>query len=142
MVGEIIRYNTHEEDHTSEPYNFYIGRLKGKDNPLANPFTYNGVKTSLAKLSFKTREEAVDAYRAYFKRMYGVDDELTNAFDEIYDAYKQGNKIYLQCFCSPNCVCHGDVLIEEMQKKLIKEKIAERRTKRKTEQIIQELSKD
>lgn len=124
MVGEITRYNTHEEDHSSEPYNFYIGRLKNKDNPLANPFTFNGVKTSIAKLSFETREEAVEAYRVYFKKMYGVDKELTNAFDEIYNAYKNGNKVYLQCFCSKNCACHGDVLIDEMQKKLVREKLA------------------
>lgn len=131
MKGRIIRYNTHEEDHTQEEYNFYIGRSR-QGNPLANPFTFNGLKTNLAKMSFETRDEAVDAYAEYFKRMYGKDEDLTKAFDEIYEAYKCGNDIYLQCFCPNNVRCHGDVLINELQKKLVKEKMQELRQSRNT----------
>ena len=100
-------------------------------NPLANPFTYNGVKTRLAKLSFKTREEAIDAYKMYFKKMYGLDEGLTKAFDTIYEKYKNGEDIYLQCCCKP-LPCHGDFLAEELQRKLIKEKMEERRENNKS----------
>ena len=75
-MGKIVVYNTKDEDYTSEPNNFYIGRSKN-GNVLGNPFTHDGTKTSLAKLSFKTREEAIEAYSTYFDKMYGHDDEFT-----------------------------------------------------------------
>lgn len=129
-MGKITVYNTHQEDYTYKPNNFLICRTKD-GNPLANPFTYNGVKTRLAKLSFKTREEAIDAYKLYFKKMYGLDEGLTKAFDTIYDKYKNGEDIYLQCCCKP-LPCHGDFLAEELQRKLIKEKMEERRKNNKS----------
>lgn len=128
-MGKITVYNTHQEDYTYKPNNFLICRTKD-GNPLANPFTYNGVKTRLAKLSFKTREEAIDAYKMYFKKMYGLDEGLTKAFDTIYEKYKNGEDIYLQCCCKP-LPCHGDILAEELQRKLIKEKMEERRENNK-----------
>ena len=129
-MGKITVYNTHQEDYTYKPNNFLICRTND-GNPLANPFTYNGVKTRLAKLSFKTREEAIDAYKMYFKKMYGLDEGLTEAFDTIYEKYKNGEDIYLQCCCKP-LPCHGDFLAEELQRKLIKEKMEERRENNKS----------
>lgn len=129
-MGKITVYNTHQEDYTYKPNNFLICRTKD-GNPLANPFTYNGVKTRFAKLSFKTREEAIDAYKMYFKKMYGLDEGLTKAFDTIYEKYKNGEDIYLQCCCKP-LPCHGDFLAEELQRKLIKEKMEERRKNNKS----------
>ena len=129
-IGKITVYNTHQEDYTYKPNNFLICKTKD-GNPLANPFTYNGVKTRLAKLSFKTREEAIDAYKLYFKKMYGLDEGLTKAFDTIYEKYKNGEDIYLQCCCKP-LPCHGDFLAEELQRKLIKEKMEERRENNKS----------
>ena len=129
-MGKITVYNTHQEDYTYKSNNFLICRTKD-GNPLANPFTYNGVKTRLAKLSFKTREEAIDAYKMYFKKMYGLDEGLTKAFDTIYEKYKNGEDIYLQCCCKP-LPCHGDFLAEELQRKLIKEKMEERRENNKS----------
>lgn len=129
-MGKITVYNTHQEDYTYKPNNFLICRTKD-GNPLANPFTYNGVKTRLAKLSFKTREEAIDAYKLYFKKMYGLDEGLTKAFDTIYEKYKNGEDIYLQCCCKP-LPCHGDFLAEELQRKLIKEKMEERKENNKS----------
>lgn len=129
-MGKITVYNTHQEDYTYKPNNFLICRTKD-GNPLANPFTYNCVKTRLAKLSFKTREEAIDAYKMYFKKMYGLDEGLTKAFDTIYEKYKNGEDIYLQCCCKP-LPCHGDFLAEELQRKLIKEKMEERRKNNKS----------
>lgn len=118
----IYVYNSHNEDFTLKPNNYYIGR----PSILGNPFTHNGVRTNLAKLSFKTREDAIAAYDKYFDTMYGKDDEFTKAFDEIYEHYKNGEDIYLQCFCKP-LACHGDIIANKLQKKLIQEKLKERK---------------
>ena len=117
----IYVYNSHKEDHTSNENNFYIGR----PSPLGNPFSYNGVKTNLAKLELKTREESIEAYGRYFDAMYGKDEALTRAFDEIYEHYRNGENIYLQCFCKPY-PCHGDIIADRLQRKLIKEKMKEK----------------
>lgn len=130
-MGKIVVYNIHNEDNSTKANNFYCGRHKNpitkqNDNPLGNPFTHNGVNTSLAKLTFKTREEAINAFGKYFDKMYGVDEELTNAFDEIYEHYRNGEDVYLGCFCKPNS-CHCDIIADRLQRKLIKEKMEERR---------------
>ena len=132
-MGKIVVYNTKQDDFTSEPNNFYIGR-NNDGNPLGNPFTHNGVKTSLAKLSFKTREQAIEAFGKYFDERYGKDEELTKAFDNIYEHYKNGEDIYLQCFCKP-LPCHGDVIADRLQRKLIKEKLKERKKLKNTESL-------
>lgn len=113
----IYVYNTKVEDHTSHPNNFPIYRGA---SPLANPFTHNGKRSNLAKLSFRTREEALKAYEMYFDKMYGFDTAFTKAFDNIYEHYKNGEDVYLQCFCKP-LPCHGDFLAKKMQEKLIRE---------------------
>lgn len=124
-------YNIHNEDHSNEECCYYCARHKNKDtklndNPLGNPFTHNGVKTSLATLSFKTREDAIEAFGEYFDAAYGKDEGLTKAFDEIYKNYKLGKEIWLGCFCKPNA-CHCDIIADRLQRKLIKEKLDERK---------------
>ncbi len=126
-MGKIIVYNTKNEDHTTEPNNYYCGRSKD-GNPLGNPYTHNGVKTNLAKLSLKTREEAIEAFGKYFDLMYGTDEELTKAFDEIYEHYKKGEDIYLQCFCKP-LPCHCDIIADRLQRKLILDKMVSQKKK-------------
>ena len=116
----IYVYNSHNEDYTSRPNNFYIGR----PSTLGNPFSHNGVRSVFKTLTFKTREQAIEAYDKYFDAMYGKDEDFTKAFDEIYEHYKNGEDIYLQCFCKPNA-CHGDVIADKLQRKLIKEKMEE-----------------
>ena len=123
-------YNIHNEDHTNERCCYYCGRSK-EGNPLSNPFTHNGVRTNLAKLSLKTREDAIEAFAQYFDKMYGKDEEITKAFDEIYGHYKNGEEIWLGCFCKPK-PCHCDVIADRLQRKLIKEKLEERRNTVKT----------
>ena len=126
----IYVYNSHQEDFTSKPNNFYIGR----GSALGNPFTHNGVRSIYKTMTFKTREQAIEAYEKYFDEVYGKDEWFTRAFDEIYEHYKNGEDIYLQCFCKPKA-CHGDVIAEKLQRKLIKEKMEE---KRKYEKISNE----
>ena len=121
----IFVYNSHTEDHTSKANNFYIGR----GSPLGNPFTHNGVRSIFKTMSFKTREQAIEAYEKYFDEVYGKDEWFTRAFDEIYEHYKNGEDIYLQCFCKPKA-CHGDVIADRLQRKLIKEKMEERKNEK------------
>ena len=89
-------YNVKTEDHTCSKNNFYIGR----GSPLGNPFGVKGKRVNYAKLTVPTREEAIEAYKLYFREMYGKDNELTKYFDEIYEHYKNGEDVYLQCFCT------------------------------------------
>ena len=122
----IYVYNSHIEDHTNGSCcNFYIGR----GSPLGNPFTHNGVRSIYKTMSFKTREQAIEAYEKYFDEVYGKDEWFTRAFDEIYEHYKNGEDIYLQCFCKPKA-CHGDVIADRLQRKLIKEKMEERKNEK------------
>ena len=129
MAGTIHVVNIHTDDCSGKDNYFYIGRSKD-GNPLGNPFTRNGVKSSLAKLTFKTREEAIAAYKKYFEMAYGQPgyEALTNAFNNIYKHYKNGEDIYLGCFCAPK-PCHGQVIAEQLQKKLIRERMAEMKLK-------------
>lgn len=122
----IFVYNSHNDDFTSKPNNYYIGR----GGILGNPFTHNGVRSCFKTLSFKTREEAIEAYDKYFDAMYGTDDDFTKAIDEIYEHYKNGEDIYLQCFCKP-LPCHGDIIADKLQRRLIKEKMEERKKNEK-----------
>jgi hypothetical protein len=126
--GNVHVVNINTEDYSNEKNYFYVGRIQKKQNPLSNPFTFNGKRTSLKNLSFKTREEAVEAYRKYFKAAYGMPgyEALTKSFNEIYEKYKRGEDIYLACYCHP-LPCHADVIKEELQKKLIREKLAEKK---------------
>lgn len=118
--------NIKQEDKTMEDGYFYIGRSKNNNSPLGNPYTHKGKRTNLAKLSFPTVEQALDAYDLYFDAMYGKDEEFTKAFDEIYEFYKTGKDVYLGCFCKPG-KCHGDIIAKKLQQKLVREKLEERK---------------
>lgn len=117
----VIVYNINSEDFSSKKNCYYIGR----PSIFGNPFTFNGKRSNLAKLSYKTREEAIEAYGLYFKAMLEESEEFKQAFDEMYEKYKNGEDIYLGCFCKP-LPCHGDVIAKELQKRLILEKQKER----------------
>ena len=121
----VINKNTFDGEYKSK-FIFPIDRM----TPLGNPFTFNGIKSNLAKLSFATREEALEAYEEYFKASYGVNVELTKYFNEIYEAYKSGEDVYLVCHCKPS-PCHGDFLEKQLTKKFILEKIKERKNQNK-----------
>ena len=122
--------NIKTDDYTMKDGYFYVGRSKDNSSPLGNPFTHNGKKTNLAKFSFKTAEEAIEAYEKYFDFMYGKDEIFTKAFDKIYETYKSGKDIYLGCFCHPS-PCHANIIAKKLQKKLIKEKIKEKKEQQK-----------
>lgn len=117
----IYIYNLRVETHNG-PNSFYIGR----GSILGNPYTHIKDRKTKAIYEVKDRDEAIDRYSDYFDLMYGSNIAYTKAIDEIYDIYKSGNDVYLGCFCKP-LRCHGDIIKEKLEKRLIREKIKEKR---------------
>jgi hypothetical protein len=110
-----------KEDHSSNPNNYPIFR----PNILGNPFTHIKDRNTKASYVVSTRDEAVERYSRYFDAMYGSNIKFTLAVDEIYEKYKNGEDVYLECYCHP-LKCHGDVIADKLRKRLIKEKLNNR----------------
>ena len=49
--------------------------------------------------------------------------------DEMYEKYKNGEDIYLECYCAPE-PCHGDIIKDRLEKRLVKERIKEAKERR------------
>lgn len=122
----IIVYNRTKEDHSTHPNNFPIYR---GGSVLGNPYTDKPLKGTLAIFKARNREDAIEKYSTYFDSQYGRNREFTAAIDEIYELYKNGEDVYLECYCSP-LKCHGDVIVEKLQKRLLREKIREYKNKK------------
>lgn len=122
-------YNRKIETHHTN--NFYIGR----GSVLGNPYTHITDKKTKAIYQANDRDDAIDKYSHYYDLMYGSNLAFTAAIDKIYELYKTGEDVYLECYCKKyNCKeyhsdeirCHGDVIKEKLERKLLKEKIQER----------------
>ena len=120
--------NISKEEHPTNNY-YYIGRNKFNTNILGNPYTHLDLEKTKAIYQCKDRDEAVSNYAIYFDAMYGHNIEFTKIIDEIYEKYKNGEEVYLGCWCSPKS-CHGDVIRQKLQQRLIKEKIKEKNDNR------------
>ena len=125
----IYVYNRLKEDHSDNPNNYPIYRTS-TGNILGNPYTYIRDKKTLAMFVVKTRDEAIDRYEDYFDRMYRGNAPFKYLIDEIYEKYKRGEDIYLECYCKPER-CHGDIIKEKLERRLVKEKIKEAKERRK-----------
>lgn len=112
---------------TTESYNGSNVYNICRPSILGNPYSHLPEDKCLAIYRCKTRDEAIDSYAKYFDLMYGGNLKFTKAIDEIYEKYKRGEDVYLGCFCSKSLRCHGDVIIEKLQQRLIKEKLKERK---------------
>ena len=119
----IYVYDRNVEDFSALENNYPIYRGA---SILGNPYTHLPVKDTKAMFQCKTREEAIEKYDKYFDIMYGNNIEFTKIIDEMYEKYKKGEDIYLECFCGKGKngekKCHGEVIEEKLQKRLIKEK--------------------
>ena len=119
----IYVYNREKEDYSMLDSNYPIYRGV---SILGNPYTHLPVKDTKAMFQCKTREEAIEKYDKYFDIMYGNNIEFTKIIDEMYEKYKNGEDIYLECYCGKGengeKKCHGEVIAEKLQKRLIKEK--------------------
>lgn len=127
----IYVYNREKEDYSMLDNNYPIYRGA---SILGNPYTHLPVKGTKAMFQCKTREEAIEKYDKYFDIMYGNNIEFTKIIDEMYEKYKNGEDIYLECYCGKGKngekKCHGEVIEEKLQKRLIKEKYEEHRRKK------------
>ena len=108
---------------------------------MGNPYSHIKDKKTKALFIVKTREEAIKRYDAYFDRMYASNIPFRFIIDEIYERYKNGEDIYLECYCKkypagqgemhPDEVkCHGDIIKEKLEKRLMKERIKEAKERR------------
>lgn len=122
----IIVYNRAVEDYSSNPNNYPIYR---GGSILGNPYTDKPVNKTLAIYHVKNREEAIARYDSYFDTMYGTNEAFTALIDEIYEKYKNGEDVYLECYCKP-LPCHGDIIAEKLKKRLLKERIKEAKERR------------
>lgn len=127
----IIVYNRKNESHSDSPNNFRIYR----PFVLGNPYSTD-VDNTKAIYKVSSREDAIKAYDHYFDIMYRSNLKFKKAVDYIYEKYKAGEDVYLECYCKKyptgqgevrddEVRCHGDVIKEKLEKRLLKEKIAE-----------------
>lgn len=117
-MAKIIRYSVKNETHNGENC-FLIHR----PYTLSNPFTHIKDKKTKAKYVVSTREEAIEYYKDYFEIMLEKSPKFKDEWDRLYEAYKTFDEIYIGCYCSPNEPCHGDILIEKLKKRSIKDMI-------------------
>ena len=117
----IIVYNRADEDYSSNPNNYPIYR---GGSILGNPYTDKPLSKTMAVYQVRTREEAIERYSSYFDMMYANNPPFKRLVDEIYEKYKNGEDIYLECYCKPK-PCHGDIIAEKLKRRLLKEKISE-----------------
>lgn len=122
----IYVYNRLKEDFSMCENNYPIYR----PSILSNPYSHIKDKKTLAMFVVKNRDEAIDRYEGYFDRMYSGNAPFKFLIDEIYEKYKRGEDIYLECYCKPER-CHGDIIKEKLEKRLMKERIKEAKEKRK-----------
>lgn len=128
----IIVYNRANEDHSDSPNNYPIYR---GGSILGNPYTDKKLDRTMAIYQVKSREEAIKRYDSYFDMMYSANATFKSIIDEMYDKYKNGEDIYLECYCKP-LPCHGDIIANKLMKRLIKEKVAEvKQNKSRTKQV-------
>ena len=94
----------------NEPYDIYIGR----GSKWGCPYTIIKDRPTLAKEIVDSKEEALSKYREYV---------LGNQ-ELMYSLHELEGKI-LGCFCKPE-KCHGDILLELLSKKKMKEFLSNR----------------
>jgi hypothetical protein len=120
----IYVYNRKVETHNG-PNNFYIGR----GSVLGNPYTPPTSKKTKAIYQAKDRDDAIEKYSYYFDLMYGSNVEFTKEIDKIYNVYKSGGDVFLECYCGAGTNgkknCHGEVIAEKLEQRLLRERIKE-----------------
>jgi hypothetical protein len=78
--------------------NHYYDVFIGRPSKWGNPYSHK--KNTTAKYKVKTKKEAIQKYKEWFK----TQPDLIHSLSELKDKV-------LGCYCHPN-PCHGDVLIE------------------------------
>lgn len=127
-MGKIIRYCKLTEDHVGDNV-FDVSRT----GILGNPYTHIKNRDTKALVKVKTREDAIELYKVYFKRMMESNDQRSKPFQrefrKIVDAYKKYDTVYIGCYCHLNESCHGDFIIQEVIRTSVREYILEKKRK-------------
>lgn len=94
---------------------------------FGNPYTHIKNKETKAMVRVKTRDEAIEMYDKYFDAMIAdtteAGEQFRQAFDELYEAYKKYDVIYLNCYCKETETCHGDIIRKKLIQRSMKEKL-------------------
>ena len=124
-MGKIIRYCKLTEDHVGENV-FDVSRA----GILGNPYTHIKDRTTKALVKVKTRDDAIELYKVYFKKMMESKDKEAKPFQRefrrIVDAYKTYDTVYVGCYCHLNESCHADFIIDQVIKTAVRECILEK----------------
>lgn len=115
-MAKVIRYCVKNESHEGSN-NFLIHR----PFIFSNPFTHIKDKKTKAKYVVATREEAIELFEDYFDTMMMTSPKFKEEWDKLYEAYKTMDTIYIGCYCSNSESCHGDIIIEKLKKRSIKD---------------------
>lgn len=115
-MAKVIRYCIKNETHEGENV-FLIHR----PFIFSNPFTHIKDKKTKAKYVVSTREEAVELYGDYFDTMVATSSKFKEEWDKLYEAYNKYDEIYIGCYCGVNEQCHGDIIIEKLKRRSIKD---------------------
>lgn len=124
-MGKIIRYCKLTENRVGDNV-FDVSRA----GILGNPYTHIKDRNTKALIKVKTREQAIEFYKAYFKKMMSSKDKeampFQREFRRIVDAYKNYDTVYVGCYCHLNEECHGDFIIDQVIKTAVRECILEK----------------
>ena len=131
----IYVYNRAIESHQQHPNNYPIFRGGGV---LGNPYTHKKLEKTKAIYQVKSRDEAISCYERYFDVMYQSNIKFKAVVDEIYEKYKNGEDIFLECYCKKyqsndifehldEVRCHGDIIKERLERRLLRERFRELR---------------
>jgi hypothetical protein len=102
MVREMVLNVKNKRTHKPE-----VGKVDiycGRGSVLGNPYTHKEGTT--AKYIVESRDEAVEAYRAYFVEQVRFNAEFVNELRRIYRIARK-QEVNLVCYCAPlNCHCN------------------------------------
>ena len=64
-----------------------------------------------------------------------------SAVDEIYEKYKNGDDVWLGCYCKPKS-CHCDIIVDKLRKRLVKEKVNMAKAAKLAHKLNSEIGED
>lgn len=123
-MAKVIRYCVNKETHVGEN-NFLIHR----PFIFSNPFTHIKDKKTKANLVVDNKDEAIEMYGEYFDKMLETSSKFKEEFEKLYKAYNTFYEIYIGCYCNESEPCHGDIIINKLKKRSIKEMLKNIRQK-------------
>lgn len=117
-MAKIIRYCLNDESHLGDN-----AVSVARPSIFGNPYTHIKNRETLALIKVKNRDEAIDLYDKYFDVMCQEDESFKQAWDNLYEKYKNNDCLYLGCYCHLDERCHVDVIAKKLRSRGILEMI-------------------